>query len=1043
MQKQTISFLTGLFFLIILNTAYPQQQPASASYPLQMRTVNTVCTDSSFIKIYRNPQRKDFYSISIAGADGSLITGGSSGNIVYTVGDKFYGALSKFDAAGKMLWGRELRAANNYEMPISRIRELKDGSIVVTGMIWNAIYPVNSSVIYDVFIAKFSAGGNLLWFKTFNSTLSTCYQGNTSLFVKDIAEGPNGEIYIGAQINNCVNPSYLSVFALNTVGDLLWSNAFVFPDYSGIGGGIVVEGNTIVIAGSFFNAPGSTFKAKLSLLSLNRTNGMLLRSKTWQDGRPMPENASYYLQHRVQMIKTTDGNYIIHGASTNIYDASLVTRFLYAEFDTSFNFKNAYAVIPNVLPEYLTYMQSKVRSDKQFLYTFAHRYPNNDFELYTGAGSNRSISFERKQFYADANGTFNYQTADLLNDGAAVQLGTFISNTDNSTFFEYKKTHLYDTAQSCFGTPDQLARTQSYTLSEVNHNWVSAGSTTIYATSNSNVEALPFLYTEEPGCKQTFTCGTITIKGPDNVCGFNSPVTYTVSKSSGCAKGIMWKIDTVAGSILQQTNDTTLLVQFKQSWQGYLYATIEGDCSIKDSLYLKVTDGGLPPVSLGLDRELCPQSTILLNARRGYSSYRWQNGSTDSTFLVNQPGSYYVTVTDACNNIYSDTVLITASPPVPLSIGPDRTKCNNDTLRLTAPAGFMNYSWGPVYNINSTNTQQVVVNPSKDTIYYVKAEKTPGCFGFDTLRVKVNTSPPVNLGPDVRFCNGDSVVLNAGTGFVNYAWSNGAAAPQTVIKTQGTYFVKAITIEGCSSTDTMQVLQVFNNPVVQLNRDSLLCTGSSKILDAGNFASYSWSTGENTRTITVINKGSYRVVVTDANGCKGNDSSSITRILPLPARFLGKDTAICNYGTLDLVAAAGYRSYTWNNGSTSQKTQIDQPGQYILTVTDAFNCKGADTVNVALKQCLNGFYMPNAFTPNGDGLNDVIHPFLFGDVEEYVFIIFNRFGEAVFTTRDLNEGWNGKYKGMSQDPGTFTWKCFFQLKDAPKQQRSGTLHLIR
>ena len=531
--------------------------------------------------------------------------------------------------------------------------------------------------------------------------------------------------------------------------------------------------------------------------------------------------------------------------------------------------------------------------------------------------------------------------------------------------------------------------------------------------------------------------------GPQQLCGTSEAV-YIAKRNKGCSNPVKWTSKS-AGMMVDALSDSSALVRFLQPGNYMLYSSLLNGCdTIFDTLRIAYTGiGNSSKPDLGPDLELCPQNNILLNAKQGYSSYQWQNGSGDSTFLVSQPGKYYVTVTDACLNTFNDTVIVSAAPAVTVNIGPDRSKCNNDTLRLVAPAGFINYSWGPAYNLSSANTQSVIVNPAKDTFYFVKAEKTPGCYGYDTVYVKVKTSPPILLGSDLRFCEGDSSLLQAGPGFADYQWNNGARSPQLLVKTLGTYSVKATTADGCSSADTLKVLQPFKLPLVQLNKDSLLCSQSSRILNAGSFNSYSWNTGEVTQTITVNTTGTFFVIVTDANGCKGTDTTRVTKLLPLPSRFLGADTSICNYSKLDLKGPPGYSRYLWNNGITTANNSIQNPGTYELRVTDNNNCSGSDSINVALKQCMSGFFIPNAFTPNNDGLNEEFKPFLFGDVLQYSFSIYNRFGELVFTTANVQNGWNGTIKGWPQDPGIFVWKCLYQLAGEQPQQRKGTLLLVR
>ena len=412
---------------------------------------------------------------------------------------------------------------------------------------------------------------------------------------------------------------------------------------------------------------------------------------------------------------------------------------------------------------------------------------------------------------------------------------------------------------------------------------------------------------------------------------------------------------------------------------------------------------------------------------------------------VTSPGTYHVKATDSCGNSFFDTVIVSLAPPILVSIGPDRSKCNSDTLHLQAPGGFMNYAWSPNYNINAINTQQVIVAPAVDTSYILKAEKTPGCFAYDTVRITVNTSPRIDLGADRSFCAGDSLVLDAGSNFNQYQWSNGKTTQLITTYTAGTYSVIGITAAGCRSVDTLIVTNVYSLPVVSLNKDSTLCSGDQKTLDAGNgFVNYSWNTGSNSSSITVNNIGVYVVTVMDSHGCIGNDTTKITVMFPQPAGFLGPDTSMCPYyDKLELKAAGNYDQYRWNTGSPTSSIVIRQPGSYWLQVEDANSCIGKDTIVVDRKDCGKGFYVPTGFTPNKDGTNDLLKPLILGNVIQYRFWIYNRWGQLIFETSDITKGWDGIYKGQAQGSAVFVWRCNYQFENEAVKTEKGTFILIR
>jgi gliding motility-associated-like protein len=144
-----------------------------------------------------------------------------------------------------------------------------------------------------------------------------------------------------------------------------------------------------------------------------------------------------------------------------------------------------------------------------------------------------------------------------------------------------------------------------------------------------------------------------------------------------------------------------------------------------------------------------------------------------------------------------------------------------------------------------------------------------------------------------------------------------------------------------------------------------------------------------------------------------------------------------------LAANKSFSSYLWSNGSTANEITIKGAGKYFADVTDNFGCSGSDTVNIKTKKCLEGFFMPNAFTPNNDGNNDLLFPKLLGDVSQYSFAIYNRWGGKVFESNLLKNGWDGTIGGVKQAAGIYIWKCTYMLDDKSVYNEKGTVVLIR
>jgi hypothetical protein len=328
------------------------------------------------------------------------------------------------------------------------------------------------------------------------------------------------------------------------------------------------------------------------------------------------------------------------------------------------------------------------------------------------------------------------------------------------------------------------------------------------------------------------SCSYLKLTGTSSVCNLAPVYTYKSHKNKACGQPTQWQVSPGV-QIISQT-DTAISVRFPAFGRFVIYVANPLSCApVLDSLVVTAKSNTLS-LDLGPDQQICPQNSTLLHAGPAFLSYEWQDGSTDSVFLASQPGQYWVEVMDSCGNVLRDAIDISLAPPIPFYAGPDRVKCNNDTIHLQAPPGFINYSWSPPYNMNVSSGPNITVNPQTDTSYMVMAEASPGCFAYDTIRIQVIHSPRIDLGADKSFCQGDSVVFDAGAGFVSYNWSTGISGPQLLAAhTAGEYSVVGTTEEGCRSYDTVKVLQVFPSPAPQLDQNPVICAGTTRVLDAG------------------------------------------------------------------------------------------------------------------------------------------------------------------------------------------------------------------
>ncbi len=327
-------------------------------------------------------------------------------------------------------------------------------------------------------------------------------------------------------------------------------------------------------------------------------------------------------------------------------------------------------------------------------------------------------------------------------------------------------------------------------------------------------------YNMVEGCENLSSCNSVSIIGNKDIC--MNTAQFIGRRNKGCTVPVIWTINEDS-AVQTKLNDSTLSVQFARVGTYSLIATLAGCKLINDTVQINVNSLS-PVLDLGPDTTICPGNSILLKAKKGFSSYRWQNGTTDSAFMVTQPGRYFVIVTDACGGIFSDTVIVSLNPPISFDAGPDRVKCDNDTVQLHGTPGFANYLWS-------------------------------------------------------------------------------------------------------------------------------------------------------------------------------------------------------------------------NNDTTSSIT-VDKPGLYWLQVTDDNGCVAKKSVTVSLKDCMQ-FYIPDAFTPNHDGLNDIFKPVISGNLAHYSFVIYNRFGQKVFESTDLSQGWDGSFHNMKSPAGIFVWTCSYQFAGGNVEYKKGTVVLMR
>ncbi len=489
-------------------------------------------------------------------------------------------------------------------------------------------------------------------------------------------------------------------------------------------------------------------------------------------------------------------------------------------------------------------------------------------------------------------------------------------------------------------------------------NWGAAGSGTVSVTETTPVTL--------GSCQATRTLAvtinplpTPSIQGPPQppVC-INSTQTYTTANIAG--NTYVWG-PIVGGNIVGANNTNTVNVQWTAAGSGTVTVTetiTATGCTASTTRTIPVN--ALPVVNItpSSTTNLCAGQSVTLAATDGFVSYTWSTGETTPRITVRQAGTYSVTVVDGngCQNTSSSiSVTVSAFTKPTIAINGTNNFCQGESRTLSAVATGgtpLAYRWN-----NGATTPSINVTTSGT--YNCEITYSSTCkIMSDDITVTVSPKPSVSItanGP-VTFCDGGSVTLDAGAGYVTYAWFNGstpAGNGRTLkVTTTGNYTVQVTNAGGCPGTSAETKVKVNPNPTptIQSTPDGKteFCQGDSVTLDAGpGYKTYSWSSGEKTQSIVVKTSGSYSVTVTDTNDCSGQ--SAVKKIVVFQTPQKPGVTRVIN--TLD--ADTTFKTYQWYkngqpiSGATTSRYIVSDTGNYQVRITDVNGCTNiSDNIHI-------------------------------------------------------------------------------------------------
>ncbi len=317
-----------------------------------------------------------------------------------------------------------------------------------------------------------------------------------------------------------------------------------------------------------------------------------------------------------------------------------------------------------------------------------------------------------------------------------------------------------------------------------------------------------------------------------------------------------------------------------------------------------------------------------------------------------------------------------------------------------------------VFSTTGTYTISLTVDPGLATEQRICKE------------IEIDTPDPFSFGKDTTICEGTDLLLTPGNGYKTYLWNTGATSPAIHVTQTGDYSVRVTSYHGCPAADTIHV-DVVN--ILYSTVDTSICWGKS-YLAGGKMQTTS---------------GTYYDTLTTQYGCK----KIVTTHLVVKPDFnvnIGQDTCLVRSSQRLLNAHVdGASDYTWQDGSHDSVYNVTMAGNYWVRVI-VNKCSRSDTVHINKCPELIYFYFPSAFTPNGDGLNDVFRP-TGNEIADFHMMIFDRWGQMLFETLSPLQGWDGTFKGKYSEPGVYTYVASYANTDNPGEviKTNGNFTLVR
>lgn len=579
------------------------------------------------------------------------------------------------------------------------------------------------------------------------------------------------------------------------------------------------------------------------------------------------------------------------------------------------------------------------------------------------------------------------------------------------------------------------------------------------STASACADAPPTLTTPQIGSSYLWSTGATSASIVPTASG---PHTLTITDSNGC-QGIttfnvtLFPVPTVelgpavslcgasahtlqannpGNTVLWSTGATGQQISVTSSGTYGVTVTTPNGCAAADNV--QVTFNAMP-VDVLQDQSACITSPPQLNAGNGGSTYLWNTSATSQSITPASSGVYSVTITTNANCSATFDAQVTLAPEVSVTLANDTSICPGSSVVLDAgiDPGSILWSTGattPTITVQTAGTYSVTVSNGL-------------CSTSDAMTLAILDSP-VNTLANATSCADTPVALDAGNTGSSYFWSTGATTQNITAASAGAFSVVVTLPNGCSGEFTANVALV-QPPTIELGEDTVLCEGQVLQLDAGNPGSnYLWNTGATSRRLDVREPGNYSVTVSNSH-CTRSDAIGV-HFNPAPARMASRQHFVCldeDPRLVHLDAGNPGATFLWNTDERTQMISAYSYGWYSVDITNIYACSIRDSVLVS-EYCTSTIYVPNTFTPNGDGLNDVFIP-VGKNIASMQLLIFDRWGTLLFESNDPNMGWDGTYRNEVVKNDMYMWRLVYRFFDdemgrlSPEKELMGHIQVLR